>query len=286
MPRVITLPGHGILLAATDLHGNLDDFQAVVTRFRALHDNGMDPQLVICGDLVHGPAIPATAWPEHLGTYYEDQTPELLEQAEELQRTFPGRVHCLLGNHEHAHLGGPRLDKFHPDEAAQLERWYGPDGFEPVRRWLAGWPWVAVAPAAGLVLTHAAPHAQITSAADLAATALTGYEHVALPDMPGAGPLGAILWARTTTPGRARAFLRALDPRARVAMFGHDPIREGHLVECEPLLCFSTSFGCHDGDKVYLEWDLAVSAASAAEVARTGLRPLYPDIPGRYRTRT
>jgi hypothetical protein len=283
MSRVTTLPGHGVLVAATDLHGNLGDFRALANRFRTLHDGGMDPLLVVCGDLVHGPAIPAAAWPEHLGTFYEDRTPELLDEAEHLQRTFPGRVHYLLGNHEHAHLGGPRLDKFHPDEAAHLERRYGDGGFERVRRWFAGWPWVALAPAAGLVLTHAAPHARITSAADLAATRLDGYEQVALHDMPAAGPLGALIWARTTTPDRAYAFLRLLDPQARVAVFGHDPIREGHLVEHEPLLCVSTSFGCHDGDKVYLEWDLAVPADSADHVARTGLRPLYPDVPVRHR---
>ena len=65
MSRVITLPRQGILVAATDLHGNLGDFRAVVSRFRALQDDGMDPQLVICGDLVHGPAIP---WPRGQST--------------------------------------------------------------------------------------------------------------------------------------------------------------------------------------------------------------------------
>src|SRR6476660_6128006 len=81
VPRVITLPTQGVLVAATDLHGNLGDFRTVVARFRALQNNGMDPLLVVCGDLVHGPAIPVAAWPEHLGTYYQDQTPELLEEA-------------------------------------------------------------------------------------------------------------------------------------------------------------------------------------------------------------
>src|SRR5262245_11164923 len=283
MLRVITLPSHGILVAATDLHGNLKDFRAVVARFRALQQDGRDPQVVFCGDLVHGPAIAVGNWPEHLGTYYEDQTPELLDEAQRLRREFPAQVHYLLGNHEHAHLGGPRLDKFHPDEAAHLERRYAGDDFEPVRSWLRGWPWVAIAPAAGLVLTHAAPHAQIAAALDLDATSLDGYADVALDKMAAAGPLGAILWARTTTPERAYAFLHALHPGARVAVFGHDPIREGHLVEHEPLLCVSTSFGCHDGDKVYLEWDLAVPAVDAEQVARIGLRPLYPGVPGRYR---
>ena len=283
MSRVITLPDRGVLVAATDLHGNLRDFRTVVARFRWLHEDSADPQLVLCGDLVHGPVIAEVEWPEHLGTFYSDQTPELLAEAEQLQRDFPGRVHFLLGNHEHAHLGGPRLSKFHPDEAAALEHRYPAGGFEPVREWLAGWPLVAVAPAAGLVLTHAAPHAQITTVRDLADVPLGGYEHIAMHDMPAAGPLGALLWARTTTAERAHAFLQALDPGANVAVYGHDLIREGHVVEHEPLLCVSTSFGCHDGDKVYLEWDLAKKATSAGEVARTGLRKLYPDSPARHR---
>jgi len=283
MSRVITLPDRGVLVAATDLHGNLRDFRTVVARFRRLREDGADPQLVLCGDLVHGPAISEREWPEHLGTFYDDQTRELLAEAEQLQRDFPGRVHFLLGNHEHAHLGGPRLSKFHPDEAVALEHRYAAGGFEPVRDWLTGWPWVAVAPNAGLVLTHAAPHAQITTARDLDDVRLGGYEQIALHDMPEAGPLGALLWARTTTAERAHAFLHAVNPAANVAVYGHDPIREGHVVEHEPLLCVSTSFGCHDGDKVFLEWDLAHKATTAEEVARTGLRRLYPDSPPRYR---
>jgi hypothetical protein len=280
MSRVLTLPDRGVLLAATDLHGHLRDFESMVDRFETLADE-RETHLVLCGDLVHGPAITAADWPEHLGDFYPDQTRELLDATVRLQRRYPGQVHCLLGNHEHAHLGGPRLDKFHPDEAAHLESQY--QDFQPVRRWLARWPVAAVAPAAGIVLTHAAPHAHIVDAAELDAVPLEGFEQVPLHEMASAGPLGALLWARTTTPERAYAFLRALHPDARVAVFGHDPIREGHLVEHEPLLCLSTSFGCFDGDKVYLEWDLAEPATSAAQVARTGLRPLYPDAPRRYR---
>ena len=280
MSRVLTLPDRGLLLAATDLHGNLRDFESMVGRFETLAAR-RETHLVLCGDLVHGPAIAAADWPEHLGDFYTDQTRELLDATVRLQQRFPGRVHCLLGNHEHAHLGGPRLDKFHPDEAAHLESGY--QNFQPLRRWLAQWPVAAVAPAAGIVLTHAAPHAQIVDGAELDAVPLEGFEHVPLYEMASAGPLGALLWARTTTPERAHAFLRALHPDARVSVFGHDPIREGHLVEHEPLLCLSTSFGCYDGDKVYLEWDLAEPATSAEHVARTGLRRLYPDAPRRYR---
>ncbi len=287
MSRVVVLPDRGALVVATDLHGHLADFRAIAARFLALAaTDSPPPHLVICGDLVHGPTISVADWPEHLGEFYRDRTRELLDEAAVLQRRFPGQVHYLLGNHEHAHLGGPVLDKFHPDEAANLEASYRPGEFAPVRRWLARWPLAAVAPSAGLVLTHAAPHARITSASDLDVVALDGYQHIALHKMADSGPLGALLWARTTTAARAYAFLRAMNPNARVAVFGHDPIREGHLVEREPLLCISSSFGCYHGDKVYLEWDLAVPATSAQALADAGLRRLHPNVPARHRRRS
>ena len=284
MSRVVTLPSVGRLLAVTDLHGNIEDFHAIVARFQSLVSvPGPPPQLVFCGDLVHGPAIAPQAWPEHLGDFYVDQTPRLLAEAQQLQAAYPEQVHFLLGNHEHAHLGGPQLAKFHPDEAAHLERQYASDGFAPIREWMAGWPVAAVAPAAGIAFTHAAPHAQICGPRDLDDLTLAGYESTPLIDMASTGPLGALLWARTTSAERAFAFLRALHDGCKVAVFGHDIVREGHLIEHEPLLCISSGFGCYNGDKVYLEWDLARPAGSAAEVARDGLRRLYPDARPVYR---
>jgi hypothetical protein len=273
--RVLTLPEHGTLVAATDLHGNLADYHAVVDRFGSLPDS----YLVLCGDLVHGPAIAPDDWPEHLGDHYVDESVRLLDEAYELWQRFPDRVTFLLGNHEHAHLGGPVLSKFHADEARHLEQTHG--RFDPVREWMRNWPLAAVAPRAGLALTHAAPHAVIATPADLDLIDLDGYGATPLHEMADSGPLGALLWARTTTSERARAFLGVLG--CRVGAFGHDVVREGHLVEREPLLCFSTSFGCHDGDKVYLEWDLAEPATSAAAVAAAGLRRLHPHAPPVHR---
>jgi hypothetical protein len=249
-PRIVTLPESGTLLAATDLHGNLPDFQTLIKHF----DD--DTTLVICGDLVHGPNLDPLRWPDYLGDYYVDETKQLLGEAFELQQRFPDRVHYLMGNHEHAHVGGRLVAKFHPDEATALEKLYAPGEFEPIREWMAGWPRIAVAPRAGIVFTHGAPHGMSDK---------------------------ELLWSRTTSSSRAFAFLEAVHPGAKVAMFGHDPIREGHLVEREPLLCVSTSFGCHDGDKVFLRWDLATPAGSAAEVARHGLQRLHPGAPRRYR---
>jgi hypothetical protein len=77
--------------------------------------------------------------------------------------------------------------------------------------------------------------------------------------------------------------MSAIHPDLSVAIYGHDVAREGYNIDREPLLCVSTSFGCFDGDKLYLDWDLGQRATTAAEIARTGLRPLCPDASPVYR---
>ena len=56
------------------------------------------------------------------------------------------------------------------------------------------------------------------------------------------------------------------------AIHGHDVVREGYAVEDATCLCVSSSFGCHDGDKLYVEWDLADPAISAYEYCSSSLR--------------
>ena len=66
-------------------------------------------------------------------------------------------------------------------------------------------------------------------------------------------------------------------------MYGHDVAHSGYAIDREPLLCVSSSFGCFDGDKLYLEWDLATPAKNAADVAKRGLFPLHPSATPVYR---
>lgn len=232
---------------------------------------------MVTGDLVHGPELNQADWPDYLGTFYHGDSKTVLEHARELQARYPGRVHYLLGNHEHAHVGGPVVAKFFPDEARRLEELLGDEGTREMRAWLRTWPLVAVARRARLVMLHAAPHAAIRAAEDLERLPLDSFEGPPDDELAGRNILGALLWARTTTTERAFDFLRALDPDARVAVYGHDVARAGFAVEREPLLCVSTSFGCFDGDKLYLDWDLAEPAENAARTARRGLRVLHPD---------
>lgn len=294
MRRVVHLPDRGRLFIATDVQGNVGDFDRIAAIFEdAAAREPEGAYLVVTGDLVHGPELSEGQWPDYLGTFYRGDSKTVLEHASALAARHPGRVHYLLGNHEHAHVGGPVVSKFFPDEARRLEDLLGDEGTQRMRAWLRTWPFVAAAPHARIVMLHAAPHARIQGPEDLDRLPLDGFFDGAI-DEPRPGTaiasdstlqstLGALLWARSTSTERANAFLRAIDPGARVAVYGHDVARSGYAVEREPLLCVSTSFGCYDGDKLYLEWDLARPATSAEEVARLGLRPLHPDAPPVHR---
>ncbi|WP_437320535.1 metallophosphoesterase [Sorangium sp. So ce385] len=277
--RVVDLPERGRLIVATDFQGNVADFERIAEIFEQAAAGPDGAVLVITGDLVHGPELDEGEWPDYLGSFYRGDSVTLLKKARSLADRHPGRVHYLLGNHEHAHVGGPVVAKFFPDEAQRLEELLGPEDTLAMRSWFRGWPFVAVARAARLVMLHAAPHARIQSREDLDRLPLDGFLDVPLSEMSLQGTLGALLWARSTSSERAYAFLRALDPDARVAVFGHDVARSGYAIEREPMLCLSTSFGCYDGDKLYLEWDLAEPAESATAVAWRGLRSLYPEAP-------
>ena len=279
MPRLVELGDRGRLIVATDMQGNLLDFQRVEAVFEEACAAEGGATLVVTGDLVHGPEIPESHWPDYLGSFYRGESGELLERAEALAKRHPGCVHYLLGNHEHAHVGGPIVSKFFPDEADRLEKILGGPRSLAVRQWLESWPLVALARKSGLAMLHAAPNAAIDGPGDLERI------DIRVGGVPGElDPLLAeILWARTASTGRARAFLRSLGETLTVAVYGHDVAREGYSIDREPLLCISTSFGCFDGDKLYLDWDLSRRAESARQVAELGLRPLYPQAQPVYR---
>lgn len=279
----MVLPDRGKLIVATDLQGHVNDFDRVATVFEEAAQGPDGAVLVVTGDLVHGPELHEEDWPDYLGSFYHGDSVTVVERARELQNKYPGRVHYLLGNHEHAHIGGPIVAKFFPDEANRLEELLGDERTIAMRQWFRTWPFVAVAPHAGLVMLHAAPHARINSIDDLDNLSFDNSNGLTLEEMAARGTLGALLWARTTSSERAWNFLRAIDPNASVAVYGHDVARWGYAIDREPLLCVSTSFGCYDGDKLYLEWDLSERADGAMATARRGLRPLYPDAPPVHR---
>ena len=271
--RLLRLPDRGRLLVCTDLQGNLGDFEQMVRHFRAAGD---DAVLVLTGDLVHGPDAETVArWPDHLGTPYVDRSPELVEAFRAEAQRAPGRVHCLLGNHDHAHIGGPATRKFHRDEAAALEARLAPAEVEALRGLIRGFPLAAVA-ACGAVLLHAAPSAPIDGPGDLEALSVEGFAHLDFRDfLSTEAVLGPLLWSRMATAPQAQRFLRALG--GTLAIFGHDVVREGYAMDTPEQLCVSTSFGCFDAHKVYVELDLGARYPSAAALRPDiELKKLYP----------
>ncbi|MBX7096970.1 MAG: metallophosphoesterase [Myxococcaceae bacterium] len=269
--RVLELPAHGILLVGTDLQGNLADGRKLLERFEA---EGPDAQLVLTGDVVHGPHDDLQdAWPDFLGTPYRDETPALLELVWQAQARFPGRVHALLGNHEHSHVGGPVTSKFHDDEAQALEARLGEAGAARLRAWVAALPWVATS-RCGVVLCHAAPGARFRSLSELERAALVPVERPSIDAFFEDEVLGRLLWARRASEADAEAFLRACG--GNVAIFGHDVVREGYAVEGAQQLCVSTSFGLFDADKRYVRLELASHYDDARSVEASGaILPLY-----------
>src|SRR4051812_32990561 len=105
--RVVTLPDKGKLFVCTDLQGNVGDFDRMASIYEDAAANEPDgAYLVVTGDLVHGPELAQEEWPDYLGSWYAGDSKTVLKRARALADRHPGRVFFLLGNHEHAHVGG------------------------------------------------------------------------------------------------------------------------------------------------------------------------------------
>lgn len=276
MARVLRLPDHGRLLVCTDLQGCLRDFQRFVQIFeQALIDQHGDAHVLFTGDLIHGPHIDPEDWPDFLGEYYRDASGEVMMGFAELSARYPGRVHALLGNHEHGHIGGPHTAKFAADEVALLEQILGPAATARMRSIIQTFALAAVT-RCGAVFTHGAPAAQIDSIAELEAADLSGAHYASPLDVLDTPVVGKILWARSATEAEARRFLRALN--GTISIYGHDVIPEGYEVNGDTQMVVSTSFGVFDTNKVYVSLDLGAKYRVIHDL-RVGheVLPLYPD---------
>lgn len=269
--RILRLPASGRLLVATDIQGNLRDFQRMLELFEAAPEESV---LIFTGDLVHGPDEHTEQhWPDFLGTPYRDESPAVVKAFMEAQERYPGKVHCLLGNHEHAHVGGPRTAKFHDDEAHVLEERMGPGPAGAMRTLFARMPLVAVAPN-GVVLLHAAPSAHLKRIEELEDVQLDGYTQWGIDAFFHTSVLGPMLWSRMARPEQARAFLSVLG--GRIAIYGHDVVREGYEKVGDEQLCVSTSFALFDEFKTYVELELAQVYANVHTLRDgTELKKLY-----------
>jgi hypothetical protein len=276
MARVLRLPDHGRLLVCTDLQGCMRDFERMVEIFeQALNKYQGDAHLLFTGDLIHGPHIEPEDWPDFLGEYYRDASGEVMIAFAGLAAQYPGKVHALLGNHEHGHIGGPHTAKFAADEVALLEHILGPAGTARMRGIIHTFSLAAVTKC-GAIFTHGAPAAVIESVADLEAADLSGSRYASPLEVLDTPVVGKILWARSATEAEAKRFLRATN--GTLSIYGHDVIPEGYEKIGNEQIIVSTSFGLYDTNKVYVSLDLAGKYRNVHDL-RVGqeILPLYPD---------
>ncbi|MBW2737165.1 MAG: metallophosphoesterase [Deltaproteobacteria bacterium] len=248
-PKIVRFPETGPLLVCTDLHGNLPDFLRMKELFLAARAEAGCCQLLFLGDLVHGPAFTREEWPDYLGSFYVDHSAALLEAFMTLQETFPGEVHCLLGNHEHSHVGGPHTPKFWLDETAHFEQKVGPIASRRYRALFSGFPLIAISPC-GVVFSHAAPNISLTSLEEIEAIEYLGHERMNLLTLETMPMLGRLLWARRCPTKVVQRFLEVVSAETKgehgVVVYGHDIAPSGFEHFGAELLMLSTSFGLDD----------------------------------------
>jgi hypothetical protein len=240
---------------------------------------GADPFLLFTGDLIHGPSCTEEEWPEYLGSFFPDESGEVVESFIELQTKHPARVACLIGNHEHSHVGGPHTPKFWPDETQHFEQTVGPRLTKRFRKLFRTFPTVAVS-RCGVAVTHAAPNAEIRGPEEIEDIRYEGYEDLPIATLEDMPLLGRLLWSRRCPPETARRFLDSLSVDERkldLVVYGHEIIPEGFERIGREQLLVSTSFGVRDEYKCYLRLDLAGCYRSSEDL-REGkeILPLYP----------
>jgi hypothetical protein len=255
--KLAQLPDRGILIVATDLQGNFGDYEELKRIHQSELSRGEAAILALTGDLVHGPSPDmADAWPDYLGTQYADRSAELILDFERYTRTAP--AFSLLGNHEHAHIGGPVVAKFYDDEAAVLDLALGAEK-ERIHDFFRSFPLLARS-RSGVVLTHGAPGATEPDEAAFEFLAYEGHRDVPIFEMHRHGTVGALLWSRAARAESARALLDTLLGQERAGgfvAFGHDVVREGWATDGDEQICVSTSYALEDARKVYLRLDLS-----------------------------
>lgn len=254
----------GKLLVTTDVHGNLRDFE----RMEAIYDELCQAdQLVywlMLGDLVHGPGLQARSRRPELYDW-PDASPEIVRRA--ICRTKDPNVDFILGNHDHAHIGGPRTRKFYPDEALELEKRMSRQDIDQMHAFFRGALLVA-ASENGVVYSH-------------------GVSEVGLPreridalDPGGAEPrdeqeelfLASILTSygqpKEVSQAARRDWSRIFGFPIHVVVHGHDRDEEGYYVEHDDLLC-PVVFGAPDAAKRVLIVDLERDVANAHELSHS-----------------
>jgi predicted phosphodiesterase len=276
--RVAWVEGPGHLIIVSDLHGNLRDFLRAVEIFEAKED----ACLLFLGDLYHGPYLSPQDWAPHvdkLGDFYYDQSPGLFRAFRRLKKKYPDRIRAILGNHEHSHIGGPRVAKFTPDEAASFEDSLTFAERSELARDIGDWPWI-VASTCGVAFTHGSPPPTPFDSKRLNEES-PYVENPQVWAQPGNAILSELLWRRFSPPEDVAKFLGHLNQMSpypqNAVTYGHEPSPDGYQIQHTTLFNLSTSFAMRRAKKVYLELSLQGTYESAYDIEEQ-IIPLYPDV--------
>jgi len=259
--RVVVLPNNGKLLVSTDVHGNFEDFSRLRQHFFAARENG--PVFwAILGDIVHAPCPSAKLRDPRLYDY-EDGSVEIVEAISELVVEFPDEVFFVLGNHDWAHVGGPRTRKFYPDEVAFLESKMSLRERNQMKS-LFNEALLGIVTPCGAFLSHGVPGVVLESVEEL-----NGIDFAM-------GPHNErqkeILFSVLTSYGQpeqeARAFLDSVSSagaRQNFVIHGHDRDEVGFFLDGETAFC-PVIFGAPRDNKRYLVLDLSAEYLNPASL--------------------
>lgn len=248
--NVARISGSGVVIVASDLHGNLADYETLEHLFLDVweqSDAPTRPVLLLLGDVFHGPPEDLKTTPPGMG--YPDQSATVFRRLVVLARDYPANVISLLGNHEHAHVGGPPVQKFGKDEALEFESKLTPERVVVLHDWLERWPLVAVTDG-GVVMSHAAAPARRTTYAQVKMLNRDGFEDLRPIDFVRNHLLGEVLWRRGATLEQTRRWVGLFaDSPDAIHVHGHDIAERGVAWQSPQELCLGTSFGVHQSEK-------------------------------------
>jgi hypothetical protein len=265
--RHLILPSSGVLLVSTDVHGNLEDFERLAAIFAEESAREPETHWVILGDVVHAPdSVARAGWPELYG--YEDGSMEIVDGIVAAEERAPGRVHFVLGNHDHGHVGGPHTAKFHADEVTALE-----EGLSEAQRGrlraLFARALLAVAAPCGVLMTHGSPDSSLERLEDLDDVPL----ELAAMSAPQARMLRSLLTSYGQPAAECAAMLskvsRASGLDLKVVVHGHDRDEAGFFREGGNQVC-PVIFGAAREEKRFVRLEMA-GRYEGAEALRDGV---------------
>ncbi|MBX3228005.1 MAG: metallophosphoesterase [Labilithrix sp.] len=264
------LPRRGRLLVSTDVHGNLEDMRALDARFRDVRRAEPETYWVVLGDVVHAPN--AAARVDRPDLYdHDDGSAAIVRMLLDLRAEDPEHVLFVLGNHDHAHVGGPKTRKFHRDEAAALEATLTPEAIAELRA-LFEPALLAVAAPNGVLLTHGAPDDALVSLAELDGVPLDVRRMTERQARVVFTLLGSYGQPAATCAKMLAQVSAASGLDLRVVVHGHDKSEDGFFYEGGNQVC-PVLFGAPRAEKRFVLLDLA-ARYERAEDLRDGLEIL------------